>query len=65
MIITKSVKLEINKGNIPYYKKFNEYNNIKIGDIVDIDIKHLSKSNHSKIKYICDICGAEKETSYN
>jgi len=65
MLITKSVKLEINKGNIPYYKKFTDYNHIKIGDIVDIDIKYLAKANNSKITYVCDICGAEKETSYN
>jgi len=65
MLITKSVKIEINKGNIPYYKKFYEYKYIKIGDIVDIDIKYLSKSNYSKIKYICDVCGKEFEISYN
>ena len=64
MIITKSVKLEINRGNIPYYKKFDEYKSIKIGDIVDIDMKYLAKGNNSRIKYICDICGVEKETSY-
>lgn len=64
MLITKEVTIKINKGNIPYYKRFNEYKHIKIGDSVNIDIKHLAKGNNSKIKYICDICGIERETSY-
>lgn len=64
MLITKSVNIEINKGNIPYYKKFDQFKNVKIGDIINVDLKYLSKSNHSKIEYICDICGAKKETTY-
>lgn len=64
MIITEKVNIEINKGNIPYYKKFEEFQNIKIGDKIDVNIKFLSKSNPVKIKYKCDSCGKEFETSY-
>lgn len=64
MIITKSVLIEINKGNIPYYKKFDNFKNIKIGDKIDIDIKFLSKKNNSIIQYKCDNCGKILETKY-
>lgn len=64
MILTKTVKIKVNKGNIPYYKKFDEFKNINIGDDVDVDIKYLSKKNNSKIKYKCDNCGKELETTY-
>ena len=55
---------QINKGNIPYYKKFDEYKHVHIGDEIDVDIKHLSKQNTNIIKYVCDNCGEEKETTY-
>lgn len=64
MIITKTVKIEINKGNIPYYKKFEEYKNLKIGDIAEIKIENLSKSCKATIQYKCDNCGKILETKY-
>lgn len=64
MLLTENVKIKINKGNIPYYKKFDEYKNVHIGDEIDVNIKYLSKQNTSVIKYVCDNCGEEKETTY-
>lgn len=49
MLLTEKVKVKINKGNIPYYKKFDEYKHVHIGDEIDVDIKHLSKQNTSII----------------
>ena len=65
MLLTKSLKIILNRGNIPYYKKFKEFKNTKIGDKVDINIKYIPKT----IKYIvevkCDICGEKRKIQYS
>jgi len=45
--------------NISHYKKY--YKNIKIGDIINVNIHHLPKYSKLKIDVICDICKAEKK----
>jgi hypothetical protein len=62
MIITKYVNLEINKGNIPFYKK--KFTDIKIGDIVKVDVDDLSKGSTLNITARCQFCESEKEISF-
>ena len=58
MIVTKKVKIKINKGNLPYYSKIIK--DIKINDIVDVPIDKLSKGSNFNIDVICDICNNQK-----
>jgi hypothetical protein len=63
MILTKKIKININKGNIPFYK--NKYKNIKIGDTADIDIIDVSKYLRVIVDVKCDICGKEQKILYS
>lgn len=64
MLITKSIKIEVNKGNLGYYnKKMN--NKFKIGQKIDVPMKYISKSKVTKVKVACDICNGEKNINYN
>lgn len=58
MIKEKTIKIKIHSPK--YYNLVN----IKSGDVIDLDIKNISKGSHIKITAICDICGNEKETAY-
>jgi hypothetical protein len=65
MILTKEVEIKINGGNIPYYKKFDIFKNIKKGDTIIVPLSYVPKTNSYKIKVKCDICGKEKEILYS
>lgn len=52
----QSVDVKISKNNISYYKE-QGYTEIKVGDIVSIDVDKLSKGIHIKVKVKCDYCG--------
>jgi len=66
MLLTKLIKVKINKGNIPYYKsRFDKFKNTKIGDVIDIDIKHIPYTSKYKVNVKCDICGKEREILYS
>jgi len=60
MIITKNIDLRVNTRNISYLKD-NNFNNIKINDIINISIEYLTQ--YSKIELLCkcDNCGIEKQ----
>ena len=62
MILTEFVDLIINRGNINYYKKFN--NNLKIGDNLKININDLPKSSRYKIDVKCEDCNTIKKMRY-
>lgn len=64
MLLTKKIKIKINKGNIPIYKQFKELQYLKINDEIDLDIKYIAKSNRSKVDTKCDICGEMFNISY-
>jgi hypothetical protein len=61
MLKTEKVFIEINKGNIPIYSKNFSVN---IGDILELDIKFLSKGSNVEIIAICDICDSEVSIKY-
>ena len=62
MILTDFIDLIINKGNINYYKKFN--NNLKIGDNLKININNLPKNSRYEIDVKCENCGIIKRLQY-
>jgi hypothetical protein len=63
MIITDKVEIHISQSNINHYKVF--YNDIKINDMILVDVNQLTKGSHHKIKMKCDICDEEYESEYN
>ena len=52
----QSVSIEITRRNISYYKK-QGYNDVKIGDILNIGVDCLSKGSKTKVAVKCDYCG--------
>ena len=63
MILSESINLKINNGNLPYYKSLG-YEQIKIGDIISINIDKLSKGSNFIINVKCDYCECVKNISY-
>lgn len=61
MIITKTIKLKISKKNINHI--ISKGYLVKLKDIIDIKSEDFYGS-HIKIDVRCDICGNEKELSY-
>lgn len=67
MLLTKSIKILINRGNL---KKYNELLNKEhcVGDIIDLDISLMSKWGKHRVDVSCDICNKINNvslTSYN
>jgi len=58
MIKEQTIKIKIHSP------KYYNLNDIKQGDVVDLDVNKLSKGSHVKITAICDICRNEKTTAY-
>lgn len=56
MIVTKFVNLKVNGNNIEYLKS-NGYKDLNFGSEVEVNVEHLSKGSHVKIKAKCDVCG--------
>ena len=56
LIIPQNVHIEITRRNITHYKK-QGYNDIKIGDIISIDVNDLSWGCQTKVAVRCDYCG--------
>jgi len=65
MLLTETIKIKINAGNLPRYKSFDELKNIKKGDEIDIPIKYISKGMRTNILVKCDVCGKEREILYS
>ena len=62
MILTDTVKIGITYNNIRHYSNF--YNNLKIGNKIEIKINQLPIGSHQLILSKCDICGKEKNIPY-
>lgn len=65
MLLTKKIKIILNRGNIPYFKKHEEFKKYKIGDEVDIDIKYIPKTYKYIVEVQCDICEVKREIQYS
>jgi len=63
MLITNKIEINVQGPNIKYYID-KGYNNIKVGDIIIIDIKDLPIGSHTKVEVMCDCCGIIKNTFY-
>jgi len=61
MILTKTILLNPKTRLKKYYQKLG-YDVNK--NLIEIDVEHLTKSSHIKIKVKCDVCGKEKILSY-
>jgi len=61
MILQDSIKIEIKRANVRFYK--SKYN-CKVGDVVDISIEDLPNESSNEINVKCDVCGFEKQLSY-
>jgi len=63
MIVDKSVKVSVNPKNMKYYNQY--FTNIKVGQILDVDINILNKNSNLKVLSKCDRCGKEKYITFN
>ena len=63
MLKKQKVKIEINRGNLPYYSKL--INNIKIGDNLELDLEIIPKGSNILISATCDICNNDIMIKYN
>jgi len=64
MILNKEVEITLNGANFKHFRSFG-YDNLKSGNKLIVPIEHLNKGSHSIIRVKCDVCGKEKETTYN
>lgn len=62
MLITSKLEIKIVPLNISYLIKY--YTNINIGDLIEIDIKHLSEKSPIYISCICEICKSKNKLQY-
>lgn len=62
MIITKELEINIERGNITYYRKLGYVLKVNTKLVIPIDI--LPKGSHTKIKASCDICHKEYDIPY-
>ena len=62
MIITKIVKLKIGGRNIKHFRKINPY--YKLHQEIEVLVDQLSEGSNVKIDCICDICGKERNITY-
>ena len=60
MILTKFVKLKINSKNINHLKD-RCYQDLKIKEIIEVNVEDLSKGSHVRVSVKCDVCGKVRE----
>lgn len=63
MLISKTVKITICNSNRKYYKSMG-YENIKNGDVIEVEIDKLPKGSHAVVRCSCDYCGIEYDIVY-
>lgn len=63
MILNDKVKININSNNIKYFKN-KGFQNINVKDIINVEIKDISKGSNVLIDCKCDICGKQKKIKY-
>jgi transcription elongation factor Elf1 len=62
MILSTQVTIKINPANINYYRDY--YEDIDVGDLIEVPVKLLMSGSKYKIQVQCDICGTIKEVAY-
>lgn len=63
MLITQKVIVKIHPSNMKYYNNLG-YNDIGVGDEIEVNVDNLKRGSHITIKCKCDGCGIEKEIGY-
>ena len=63
MLITKEIEIRVIPTTVKHYKEYGY--NFKCGDIITVDVNHLTESSTYKVLVKCDVCGEEKELSWN
>lgn len=63
MLLTKSIIVKMNKGNLGYFNRVMK-NKHKINDEIDVPIELIPKSSSILVDVCCDICKNEYETRY-
>lgn len=58
-IINDTVIVRIGRANIKHYKELG-YNNIKIGDEIEVNIQHVPKHSEVEVLVECDFCKENK-----
>lgn len=62
MILTKKIDVKIINHNLLHYKNLGY--NVKYGDLININVEHLSNGSHIKIDVMCDKCGKISKIKY-
>ena len=62
MILTKFVKVRVINHSLEHYKNLGY--DIKYNDVIETPVSHLPKGSQVRIKVRCDICGKEKNITY-
>lgn len=63
MILDKKVKVCITGQTRKHYYGLG-YSNLKVNDIIEIPVEHLSRNSHHRINCQCDTCGNKRSTTY-
>lgn len=63
MIITENVKIKISRPTIKYYKSIG-FNDIKIGDIIEVAVNFLPNKSNIVVEIKCDFCEYSKLELY-
>ena len=63
MILTRTINIKITAYNLPIYEEWG-YDDISIGEYLEIPVELLLKGSHIKILCKCDNCGIEKDVIY-
>ena len=63
MLLSKKIKVDICPRNFKYFKEKGYIFN-KVGDIIEIDVVHLTKGSHSLVEVSCDYCGKNLNIPY-
>jgi arsenate reductase-like glutaredoxin family protein len=62
MLKEQKVRIEVNRGNLPYYSKI--VSGISIGDCIDLEIDQIPNGSNIAITATCDICGNDVRIAY-
>lgn len=64
MLLTKSLFIKINQGNLGYYNRVLK-NKFSKDEIIEVPIEFISKRLNEKVDVCCDICGIKSEVYYS
>ena len=63
MLLTKFIKIKIHPTTFNHYEEKGY--DVNVGSEILVKVEDLTKSSTYKVKVKCDVCGSEKELSFN